>query len=99
MSLYQQITDSIIAELEKGAAPREQGHSRNSMRNSGPCNVTIIAIGNSDSTEASKKIRIRGTGYGAQRHIDRWLAKGWDRVSVYVDSASTGKCVEIKHTF
>lgn len=60
-----------------------------------PCNVTVIALGTDDDLNASRKIRIRNTGYGAQRHADRWIARGYKRVSVAVYSNSTGRTVEL----
>lgn len=52
-----------------------------------PCRVQIIA------TFAGKQrgISIANTGYGTRRHADRWIARGADNVTVYVNSNSTGR--------
>jgi len=56
-----------------------------------PCSVTIFADMPNGNT---RTIRIPFTGYGAERHIRRWLKRGADRVTVYVDSRSTGRNVQ-----
>lgn len=53
-----------------------------------PCSVTIFARMPDGSTLT---IRIPFTGYGAERHIERWLNRGAVSVTVYVDSRSTGR--------
>lgn len=59
-------------------------------KSNGPCRVLIIASKQGQQV----KRRINGTGYGADRHAARWIARGFDAVSVWVDSVSTGKQVE-----
>lgn len=52
-----------------------------------PCRVQIIVT--IDGTQ--KSIAIPHTGYGTQRHLDRWIARGATRIAVYVTSHSTGR--------
>ena len=56
-----------------------------------PCRVTIFAEMPSGEI---RTIRIPFTGYGAERHIKRWLNRGAVSVTVYVDSRSTGRNVQ-----
>lgn len=53
-----------------------------------PCSVMIFA--RMPNTQL-RTIRIPYTGYGAERHIRRWLDRGAVSVTVYVDSRSTGR--------
>ena len=53
-----------------------------------PCRAFILATLPDGST---KKIRIPFTGYGAQRHVDRWLDRGAIRVVCHLVSNSTGR--------
>lgn len=56
-----------------------------------PCHVTIFAeIPNGEI----RTIRIPFTGYGAERHIKRWLNRGALAVTVYVYSRSNGRNVQ-----
>ena len=56
-----------------------------------PCRVLILATLADDSC---KKVSIANTGYGTQRHADRWLARGAKRVNVTIWSNSTGRQIE-----
>lgn len=56
-----------------------------------PCRVTIFAEMPSGEI---RTVRIPFTGYGAKRHIKRWLNRGAVSVTVYVDSRSTGRNVQ-----
>ena len=56
-----------------------------------PCRVAIFA--EMPSSEI-RTIRIPFTGYGAERHIRRWLDRGALAVTVYVYSRSTGRNVQ-----
>ena len=56
-----------------------------------PCRILILVT---LADESVKKISISNTGYGTQRHADRWLARGARRVSVTVWSNSTGRQIE-----
>ena len=53
-----------------------------------PCRVTIFAEMPSGEI---RTIRVPFTGYGAERHIKRWLNRGAVQVTVYVDNRSTGR--------
>ena len=53
-----------------------------------PCRAFILATLPDGST---RKIRIPFTGYGAQRHVDRWLDRGAERVTCWLFSTSTGR--------
>ena len=57
-----------------------------------PCRVVILATINGKHRQAS----IPAAEYGAQRHADRWLAKGADWVTVCIYSTSTGALIERK---
>ena len=56
-----------------------------------PCRVTIFAEMPSGEI---RTVRIPFTGYGAKRHIKRWLNRGAVTVTVYADSRSTGRNVQ-----
>ena len=53
-----------------------------------PCRVSIFAEMPSGEI---RTIRIPFTGYGAERHIKRWLNRGAVRVTVHIYSRSTGR--------
>jgi hypothetical protein len=53
-----------------------------------PCRALIFATLQDGRT---KKVSIPFTGYGSERHAERWLAKGASRVTVCLWSKSTGK--------
>lgn len=55
---------------------------------SAPCSVTIFAR---MPNMQLRTVRIPYTGYGAERHIKRWIDRGAVSVTVYVDSRSTGR--------
>lgn len=56
-------------------------------RYNNPCRAQIIVR----IDGAQKSITIPYCGYGTQRHIDRWAARGAQRVVVIVTSHSTGR--------
>ena len=53
-----------------------------------PCRVLILI---QMPNGARKQVRIARTGYGLERHVDRWMAKGAERVKAFGFSLSTGK--------
>lgn len=55
--------------------------------NNKPCRALILVTING----ASKTIRVAGCNYGAARHADRWLARGAEKVIVFLFSKSTGR--------
>ena len=61
-----------------------------------PCRATVIAFtAHSEIEDGYKSVkRSFSCGYDAEKIAERWLAKGYKRVSVYIASASTGKHLE-----
>lgn len=54
-----------------------------------PCRAHIIADG--------KSVVIPYTGYGGQRHIDRWRKRGAKKIVVMLTSHSTGRvCTSLR---
>ena len=62
-----------------------------SVNYNAPCSVTIFAR---MPNRQLKTVRIPYAGYGAERHIKRWLDRGAVSVTVYVDSRSTGRILQ-----
>lgn len=59
-----------------------------SVNYNAPCRIGIIAR---FSDNSARSVTIPYTGYGADRHIKRWLNRGALRVTVNIYSRSSGR--------
>jgi hypothetical protein len=53
-----------------------------------PCRATVFAEKN-----GKRYRKVFGTGYSAETILARWASLGYSRITVYLDSASTGRNV------
>jgi len=56
-----------------------------------PCRALILVT---IADGSKKRVSVPGTGYGIERHIDRWRARGATRIYVALWSTSTGRQID-----